>query len=507
MSYFLGIDIGTGQSKGVLIDEKCDIVAQAVCDHETENPRPGWFQHDAESVWWGDFCRLARELVAQTGIDARQIGCVGLSALGCDCVPVGEEGTALAPAILYGVDARSKPQIDELVAEYGQERARELFGHDPCSSDIAPKVLWFKENMPDVHERAAKFLTASSYLCAKLTGRFCIDRYLAEDFLPMYNREKWDVDAERCVRFCRPDQMAEVLDATDIAGCVTARAAEACGLAEGTPVLVGTGDSGAEAISTGVSVPGDLMVQLGSSCYFIYLADRMVEDARLWPGTFIIPGTYGICAGTNTAGSLTRWLRDEFYRDAVVAEAAGGKSAFEVMVEEAAATAPGAGGLLCLPYFAGERTPLNDPDARGVFFGLTLGHARGHLVRAALEGIAFTVAAHVDILEREHGLPIRRIMAVGGGTKNPVWLQAVADACGCEISTARVTVGACFGDALMAALAGGAFDSWDELAARVGAANVIKPRPDVHELYLERRRVFDELYRRNADLMHVLARD
>lgn len=353
MALYLGIDIGTSASKGVLIDDRCNIVCQASCGHETDNPCDGWYQHDAEAVWWGDFCRLSRELVARSGVNAAQIGCVGLSALGCDCVPVDTECNALAPAILYGVDARSKPQIDELLSEYGSDRARELFGHDLCSSDIAPKILWFKENMPEVHERAAKFLTASSFLCAKLTGRFTVDRYLAEDFLPLYDRYTWKVDARECARFCRPDQMAEVMSATDIAGVITRRAAEATGLAAGTPVLVGTGDSGAEAISTGVFRPGDMMVQLGSTAYFIYLADHMIDDARLWPGTFIIPGTYGICAGTNTAGALTSWLRQELYRDAVEAEGHGGPDAYSVMAHDAADVAPGADGLLCLPYFAG----------------------------------------------------------------------------------------------------------------------------------------------------------
>ena len=504
MTYFMGIDVGTGESKGVLIDENCRVVCSASCAHETANPRPTWFEHDADKVWWGDFCKLSRVLIADAGIEPASIGCVGLSALGCDCVPVDANGHALAPAILYGIDARSQPQIEELVGEYGADRVRAMIGHDPCSSDIAPKVLWFYENMPDVARAAHKFLTASSYLCARLTGRFCIDRYLAEDFLPMYDRETWEVDPEGCQRFCRPDQMAEVMSATDIAGGVTEAAAAETGLAVGTPVLVGTGDSGAEAISTGVAVPGDMMVQLGSSCYFIYLSDHLIDDAHLWPGAFIIPGTYGVCAGTNTAGSLTKWMRDELYRDAVADEAAGGANAFEVMAREAANVAPGADGLLCLPYFAGERTPLNDPEARGVFFGLTLGHTRGHMVRAALEGIAFTVAAHVDLLEREHGLPIKRLMAVGGGTKNPVWLQAVADACGKEVFTARVTMGACFGDALMAALAGGACESWEEVARRVGSGEVVAPDMNVHALCVERRKMFDELYRANKDTMHAL---
>lgn len=503
MAFYLGIDIGTSASKGVLIDDRCNIVCQATCGHETDNPRDGWYQHDAEAVWWGDFCRLSRELVVRSGVNAAQIGCVGLSALGCDCVPVDTECNALVPAILYGVDARSKPQIDELLSEYGSDRARELFGHDPCSSDIAPKILWFKESMPEVHERAAKFLTASSFLCAKLTGRFTVDRYLAEDFLPLYDRYTWKVDARECARFCRPDQMAEVMSATDIAGVITQRAAEATGLAAGTPVLVGTGDSGAEAISTGVFRPGDMMVQLGSTAYFIYLADHMIDDACLWPGTFIIPGTYGICAGTNTAGALTSWLRQELYRDAVEAEGHGGPDAYSVMAHDAADVAPGADGLLCLPYFAGERTPLNDPEARGVFFGLTGRHTRAiwfappwKASRIPLHPMSTLSSESMDcqlgalcLSEVEpriqFGCSYRRRMRARG--------------LGCQGYDGRM-LRRCH----HAALAGGAYASWDELAQVLGVAQTIVPDMAAHELYASRRHIFDELYARNRDLMHEL---
>ena len=361
-----------------------------------------------------------------------------------------------------------------------------------------------KNNLPEVYEKTAKFLTGSSYLCAKLTGKFTIDRYLAEDFAPLYNLTNDTVDEEHCGLYCRPDQLAQVRNATDIAGTVTAAAAAQTGLAEGTPVLVGTGDSGAEAISTGVFRPGDIMVQMGSSCYFVYLTDHLLKEPRLWPGTFIIPGVYSVCAGTNTAGTLTKWMRDEFYKDAVAAEAAGGENAYAAMAQEAAAVPAGSEGLVCLPYFAGERTPLNDPFAKGVYFGLSVNHTRAHMVKAGLEGIAYTIAAHLNLLEKEQGEALRRIMAVGGGTKNPVWLQAVADVTGREICTAKVTFGAAFGDAIMAALAGGAYASWDELANVVTADKVIRPDMAAHAVYEKQRVVFNELYTRNKDLMKSL---
>ena len=238
--------------------------------------------------------------------------------------------------------------------------------------------------------------------------------------------------------------------------------------------------------------PGDIMVQMGSSCYFVYLTDHLLKEPRLWPGTFIIPGVYSVCAGTNTAGTLTRWMRDTLYFDLMDGSVA---EPYAEMMERVRAVPPGSGGLVVLPYFAGERTPLNDPFAKGVYFGLSVNHTRAHLVKAGLEGIAYTIAAHLDLLEKEHGEPLRRIMAVGGGTKNPVWLQAVADVTGREICTAKVTFGAAFG---------GAYASWDELAKVVTADKVIRPDMAAHAVYEKQRVVFNELYTRNKDLMKSL---
>jgi len=500
--YFLGVDVGTGESKAVLIDEQCRPVCVRSVAHQIENPRPGWYQMDADEIWWGDLCKLCRIVIKAADADPADIACVGLSALGCDCVPVDARGCALAPAILYGIDSRAIAEMNELRARFAGREA-EAFGHPICSSDIAPKILWFKHNMADVWERADKFLTASSYLSARLTGEFTIDSYLAEDFLPLYDLASREASVEGCRDICHPSQVARVAAATDVAGGITAKAAMQTGLAEGTPVLVGTGDSGAEAVSTGVFQPGDIMVQMGSTCYFVYLTDHLVDERRLWPGSFIIPGTYSICAGTNTAGALTKWMRDEFYREAVRDERVGGKNAFQVMVEEAATVPAGAEGLICLPYFAGERTPLNDPLARGTFFGLLTNHTRAHMVRAAIEGIACTIAQHFCILA-EDGLPVRKIMCVGGGTKNEVWLQAVADMLEHPVSTSDVTIGAAFGDALMAAIGSGAYSGWEELAGVVKPTRTIEPNPENYRTYRKLRRDFSELYEVTKDFAHIM---
>ena len=500
--YFLGIDVGTNESKAALINEKCQLVSFASEGHPLLNPKPGFFEHDAEEDWWGSFCRLSKKVISDSGIDAADIACVGLSALGCDCVPVDENCNALCNAILYGVDCRAVKEMQFLSEHYG-EREVDVFGHPICSSDVSPKIMWVKNNLPDVYSKTAKFLTGSSYLCAKLTGRYTIDKYLAEDFAPLYNLKDNTIDEEACKLFCRPDQLAEVMYATDIAGAVTEKAAEQTGLAAGTPVLVGTGDSGSEAVSTGVFQPGDIMVQMGSSCYFVYLSDHMVTEERLWPGTFIIPNVYSICAGTNTAGTLTRWFRDEIFSELLEAEKNGGENAFSAMAKAIADIPTGSDNLICLPYFAGERTPLNDPQAKGVFFGLTLQHTRAHMYKAAIEGIGYTIAQHFDIL-KEDGLPINKIMAVGGGTKNEVWLQCVADILGMPVHTSKVTFGAAYGDAIMAALSGGAYESWEELSRVIEYERTIEPNMENYKVYSKLRTIFNKIYNATKEYMHEI---
>ncbi len=499
MKCYLGIDIGTRESKGVLVDGKGKILALEAIGHAVDNPQPGWFSQDADAIWWGDFCRLCKLLMTSAGISASEIDCVGLSALGCDCVPVDRDGKALCEAILYGIDSRSQDEIEWALEKYGEE-AQKIFGHEPCSSDVAPKIMWFKNHHREIWERAYKFLTASSYLCGRLTGNYVLDPYLAEDFLPLYDLEKGCVNPEGCREFCHPDQLAELLPATAVAGTVTEAAAWDTGLIAGTPVLTGTGDSGAEAISSGVCQPGDMMIQLGSTGYMIYLSDHMIQEPRLWPGTFILPGTYGICAGTNMAGALTQWMREQWYRDVE----GGNESPFHRMETEASEVLAGSEGLVCLPYFAGERTPVNDPKARGVFFGLETRHTRGHMVRAGIEGICYTIRANVELM-KAHDLPIRRIFAVGGGTKNALWLQCLADILEQEICIPAVSVGAAYGDALMAALAGGAFADWKELSGQIQIKKIYAPNSENYAIYRKQGQVFNKLYEATKDYMYQLS--
>lgn len=501
--YFLGIDIGTYESKGVLIDAQYNVVASTVEKHGLDNPKANYFEHDAEKVWWADFCQIAQTLIRESDVRPEEIACVGSSTLGADCLPVDKYCRPLRKAILYGIDARADRQMAVLTKLYGPEQIKAFFGRPICSSDVAPKILWIKENEPEIYAKTHKFLTATSYITAKLTGEYVIDKFLINTFAPAY-RKDGSIDEEMCSLFCRPDQLADCRGTVDIVGKVTYQAALETGLAEGTPVLTGTDDAGAEAISTGIFQPGDMMIMFGSTVYIIYCSDRLMVDDRLWHDEFIIPGTYSVSAGTNTAGTLTRWFRDTLFFDALEIQEKTGTNAYQTMLRGLESIPPGSDNLVTLPYFAGERTPINDPHAKGVIFGLTLQHTRQHLYKSALEGIGFSIGQHIDIL-REHQLPLRKVMAAGGGTKNPAWMQMIADITNTEIRTAKVGIGASYGDALMAAIGAGHCPGFSHLDEKILPAEVYCPDVERYHQYQPYRRIFDRLYASTRELMHEIA--
>jgi xylulokinase len=300
------------------------------------------------------------------------------------------------------------------------------------------------------------------------------------------------------------ERLPEIAWATEVAGSVTAQAARETGLAEGTPVLVGSVDAAAEAVSVGVTSPGQMMLMYGSTVFMIEVLDSPIMDARLWSVPFLFPGTTCLEAGMATSGALTRWVRDELAPDLVTIEAESGTNAYELLTTQASGVPPGSEGLIVLPYFSGERTPINDPRARGVFFGLTLAHTRAHLFRAVLEGIGYGIRQHFEVMEQIGARP-HEVVAVGGGTRSSLWPQIVSDVTGVPQRVPAITTGAAYGDAFLAGLGVGLFSSCDEIATWLRDIRTITPDPAHTELYTHYYRLYLELYQRNKDLMHALA--
>jgi xylulokinase len=489
VDHFLGLDIGTFESKGVIIDASGRIVAQASHPHQMIVPRPGWAEHRAEQDWWGDFVQITRSLLDQSGIDSASIRAVAASAIGPCMLPVDAAGKPLMNGVLYGVDTRASAEIADLTAEIGADVLLSRCGNALTSQSVGPKILWLQRNHPDLWAQTAKVMTSTTYLTFRLTGEYVIDHYTAANFSPLYDiaRQDWCFDL---ADICRPDQLPRLLWSTEIAGRVTAEAARETGLAIGTPVTCGTIDAASEAVSVGVLDPGDMMMMYGSTVFIIQLAAARLTDPALWHAPWLYPRQHAAMAGLATSGTLTHWFRDQLAADAD----------FATLAALAETSPPGARGLLCLPYFSGERTPLHDPQAKGAFFGLNLTHTRADLYRAVLEGIAMATRQITDTYSAA-GSPPSRVLAVGGGTRNRPWVQATSDITGLDQTVCSITIGAAFGNAFLAARAVGAVGpeairTWNPAAKGVTAT----PNPTYERLYPLFRRLYTQTKDIAADL-------
>lgn len=502
--YLLGVDVGTYSSKGVLVTLEGEVVASHVEEHTMSMPKPGWFEHDADEVWWHDFVAIVQALLEKSGIDPGQILSVGTSAIGSCVLPIDADGNPLRPGILYGIDTRATEEIDYLNEVIGKDEIFETGGAHLSSQASGPKVLWIRNHEPEVYEKARYFLTSEAYLVYKLTGKASIDIYTAGGYAPMFDPQSRSWMPERAKYITPVERLPDLYWSHEVVGGVTAEVAEVIGLAEGTPVIAGTTDAASEAISAGVSRIGDMMVMFGSSIFFILKTAEHVKTERFWSSNFLEQGAYAFLGGMSTAGSLTRWFRDEFGQPERQAEELGGINAYAALAELAATSPRGANGLVGLPYFEGERTPIHDPKAKGVLFGLSLKHTRADVYRAILESVAYGIRHNVEGMQKE-GVDIRRILAVGGGTKNLTWLQIVSDVADIAMHVPKQQIGASYGDAFMAGVGVGVFDDLTEVTQWVEMQYEIRPDPAAHEAYAVNYHVFRELYERTRPLMHTLA--
>ncbi|HJT02254.1 MAG TPA: FGGY-family carbohydrate kinase [Pseudonocardiaceae bacterium] len=487
VSLLLGVDIGTSSSKGVLVRDDGTIVATAIRAHETSMPHPGWVEHDAQAVWWADFVAICQELAAA----AREpLAAVGVSGIGPCLLPVDAEDRPLRPAILYGVDTRAQVQIEELTRALGEQAILERCGSLLTSQAVGPKLAWLRANEPGTWAATRRFLMASSFLVHRLTGNYILDHHSASQCTPMYDtvQQQW---IKEWTELIAPGlELPELRWPSDVVGEVHATAAEQTGIPAGTPVVAGTIDAWAEATSVGVTAPGDVMLMYGTTMFLVEVLDHPRRSPHLWGTVGTFPGTYNFAAGMATSGAITEWIRK-----------LTGESAFDRLVAEAQQSPPGANGLLMLPYFAGERTPLFDPDARGVLIGLTLRHHRGDIYRAALEATAYGVRHNLHAM-REAGGQHQRLVAVGGGTKGGLWTQIVSDVLNAPQQLPRQTIGACLGDALLAAIGIGQspqVTQWNPIAI------TIEPRSEPAAAYESNYTLYRQLYPNTRHIAHALA--
>jgi len=485
MSAFLGVDIGTSSSKGVVVDAAGRLLAQASRTHLVSRPVPGYVEM-AGSLWWREFVDIVRELIESHPVE---IAAVGVSGMGPCVLLADATGEPVRPAILYGVDTRAEQQIAALTDQLSEKAIVERCGSALTTQSVGPKLAWLAQYEPDTYRVARRLFMPSSWLVHQLTGRYVLDHHSASQSTPLYDANEARWFAPWWSAICPQLEQPELLWSGEVAGQVSAASASATGLRQGTPVIAGTIDAWSEAASVGALTPGDLMLMYGTTMFLINTVEQTLRSPPLWSTVGIDRGSRNLAAGMATSGAISSWLRDLF----------GGPDYAELLTE-AQHSPPGANGLLMLPYFAGERTPISDPQARGLIAGLSLSHVRGDLYRAALEATAFGVRHNIEVIEAAGGR-IERLVAVGGGTRGELWTQIVSDVTGRAQQIRTHSVGASYGAAYLAArgLVGADIDQWNPLHSTVA------PRRELFGTYTELYGLYRQMYSTTVDISHFLA--
>lgn len=503
--YYMGIDIGTSQSKGVIVDRRGKIAASQSVDHDTISQRQGFFEHDPQKVWFYDLVYLIRNLFKEGGIHPQEVISVGISAIGPCVVMTDQEGRPLRDAILYGIDTRAEEEIQLLNQRYGREYFIRKCGSTLSSQSAGPKILWVRRNEPDIFGKTKMIMTATSYLVFRLTGNNVMDYYTAcAGYSPLFSYKDMCWDEKMCRELGCDGMMPKLMWSAEPAGTVNQKAAELTGLSEGTVVNVGTCDAAAEAVSVGIMKPGKTFLMMGSTAFIIKVLDAPAADSHMWSAPFVFPGTYSLSGGMSAAGSLTKWFLKEMAPDVQREAEKEGVNAYAHLARLAKKSPPGCEGLLALPYFCGERTPIFDSSAKGVFFGLNLNHTRIHLYRALLESVGFGIRHNLEILDH-YGELSEEITAAGGGCKNRLWLQIISDITGREQALKRITIGAAYGDAFLGGLASGtisqeAIEEWNREETR------IIPQESVRAIYDKWYVIYKGIYTNTKKYMEELDR-
>lgn len=509
MSFFMGIDIGTTGTRVIVIEgESGRVVAGATAEHPLYTPQPLWAEQDPAD-WWRSTIEAVREALAKGRAaigTSFEIAAVGLSGQMHGVVLLDEQGEVLGPSLIWA-DGRTQAQCDYITETVGADRLIELTSNPALVGFSAPKLLWLRENRPEQYNRAAHFLLPKDFIRFKLTGEFASEVSDASGTLlfDVENR-RW---SEWMLRLLEIDAslLPDVYESYEVSGQISAEAATATGLLPGIPVVGGGGDQAAGAVGNGIVRPGIVSSTIGSSGVVFAFAEKPVRDAGGRVHTFChaVPGAWHVMGVTQGAGLSLRWFKDEIAGPLEIAAAqAQGVDVYEMLTGMAIDAPAGSDGLIFLPYLMGERTPILDPQARGVWFGLTAAHQRPHLIRSVLEGVSYSLKDCLSILI-EMNLPIEEIRASGGGGKSTLWRQIQADMFEREVVTVNSAEGPAYGAAL---LAGVGANFWPSVEAACDATIEVmtrtEPAPNASEIYRKYYPIYGEIYQRLKSLYSLL---
>ncbi len=485
MAYFLGIDTSTTSSKALLIDERGEVIAVASSPHTLQTPRPLWSEQDPRD-WWEAVSTSIRSVLEKAGIRGEDIAAVGLTGQMHGLVLLDESGNVLRPAILWN-DQRTQSQCDEIHQIMGREKFIQITGNVALTGFTAPKILWVKENEPDVYARAKHVLLPKDYIRYKLTGEYAMDKADGAGTVLFDLRARdWSEEVLAALEI-PPAWMPKTCEGPEFTGFVTEEAASRTGLKPGTPVAAGGGDQAAQAVGVGAVEAGIVGLTVGTSgVVFATTPSALIEpEGRLHAFCHAVPGMWHFMGVMLSAAGSLQWYRDTLAAD----------MSFDDLLQEAESIPAGSEGLQFLPYLTGERTPYPDPLARGAFIGLTIRHSRAHMTRAVLEGVAFGLKDSFTLIQNAGLGSITQVRASGGGTKGALWRQILASVLEAELVTVNTTEGAAYGAALLAGVGAGV---WSDVASACKACIKITgstlPDPEAVDVYRKAYSLYQELY-------------
>lgn len=483
---FLGIDVGTGGSRAVLINENGEIIASSTVEHlPFASPEIGWAEQNPED-WWRACVEATRAVLAHDGVKAESIGAVSFSGQMHGSVLLDARDEVLRPALLW-CDQRTEKQCAEITEKIGAERLIELVCNPAVTGFTLPKLLWVRENEPHIWAQVKTVLLPKDYVRLRLSGDKASDVADSSGTLLFdVQRRDWSAEMLEAMEI-DGDILPKVYESIELTGKVSKAGAEATGLLEGTPVVAGAGDNAAGALGMGIVHSGMVSVTIGTSGVVFVVTEKPMLDpkGRIHTLCHAIPGRWHNTGVTQGAGLSLKWFRDNF--------GLAGES-YDDLMELASKIPAGSDGLLWTPYLMGERTPHLDPHARASLVGLTASHTRAHVIRAILEGVAFSLRDSLEIF-RDLKAPIEAVRLGGGGAKSELWRQIQADIYGQTVQTVEAEEGAAFGAAILAGVGGGAWTSVDEACEKtIKPAQSIEPQSAAVELFDRRYAAFRLIY-------------
>lgn len=501
--FLVGVDVGTTGTKAILCDRQGKVLAQAGEEYPTTFPQPGWAEQDPEA-WWRATCHVVRKIFASAGVAPAAVAAVGVSCQAPSLVAVDAQGVPVYPALIW-MDRRSEAQCEQLRATVDEGLIAQINGGRIDPYFLAPKVRWLRDQAPDAYARCHQILQANGYVVHKLTGVFSMDSSHGPLTLCFdHDRQTWSpqmldimgMDARK---------LPAITPCADIVGAVTRDAAAMTGLAAGTPVIAGMTDGTAASIEVGLVRPGAAAEMTGQSTVLLVCSDTPYRGNVLFPLGHPIAGLHLVVGAMVATGGALRWFRDQLGASEVTTAQQTGVDPFELLSQEAASSTPGANRVIFLPYMYGERSPIWDSDARGVWFGLSLATTKGDLVRAILEGAAYGLRHNVEAAAAA-GFPLATLACVGGGARSALWNQIKADVLNRPVSLPGAAIGAAMGDAIVAAAGAGLYPSIAAaVAAMVTPGPVYQPQATTALVYDRFYRIYRELYPALRQSFHDLA--